>query len=297
MTRQSHGSTQSITKPSAWRTSVGRRLSRAPGSPLDADLSRWDRNRGRQCRHGSAQRLAAGAHPRHQDTCLIHGDFRCDNMLLIHMSPRSWRCSTGIVDARRSARRFRLSRDGLSFCRPNSLPDCSDRFGRPQHPDEADHIATYCRRTGRSDIPDYSFYLAFQHVPASVDMHGIRQRALAAMRPRSRGRVGALYEPLPPMGGRRRRELSHWKAVSKRTGSTIRGNRQTFRRGGGAARHSPGDKVYRHGISRMYIWTATGDESVSSRPNSGMRRKTCRLNGDSPFPAGRTGDLPIFLPS
>jgi aminoglycoside phosphotransferase (APT) family kinase protein len=44
-------------------------------------------------------------------------------------------------------------------------------------PSESDYVAAYCRRTGRVDIPDLDFYLAFNMFRFAGIIHGIKGRA------------------------------------------------------------------------------------------------------------------------
>ena len=43
-------------------------------------------------------------------------------------------------------------------------------------PSEDDYVAAYCRRTGRSDIPDLDFYIAFNMFRLAAILHGIKGR-------------------------------------------------------------------------------------------------------------------------
>jgi aminoglycoside phosphotransferase (APT) family kinase protein len=43
-------------------------------------------------------------------------------------------------------------------------------------PSEADYVRAYCRRTGRDDIPDLDFYLAFNLFRIAAILHGIKGR-------------------------------------------------------------------------------------------------------------------------
>ncbi len=184
------------------------------GGYLERQVRRWTRT----YRDGIAiaganadmDRLSAWlqAHiPRHQDTCLIHGDFRCDNMLFDPHEPKvvavlDWELSTlgdPLADFAFHAMVYRLPPELITGLLGTDLV-------ARNIPSEADHIATYCRRTGRSDIPDYSFYLAFNMFRLASIMHGIRQRALAGNASSGHAaEVGALYEPLAAYG---------WKTAS-----------------------------------------------------------------------------------
>jgi aminoglycoside phosphotransferase (APT) family kinase protein len=45
-------------------------------------------------------------------------------------------------------------------------------------PAEADYVAAYCARTGRSDIPAWDFYVAFNFFRLAAIFHGIRGRVI-----------------------------------------------------------------------------------------------------------------------
>ena len=45
-------------------------------------------------------------------------------------------------------------------------------------PGEAEYTAAYCRHTGRRDIPDLDFYLAFNMFRLAAIIHGVKGRLL-----------------------------------------------------------------------------------------------------------------------
>ena len=45
-------------------------------------------------------------------------------------------------------------------------------------PTEAEYIETYCRRTGRSGIPEWNFYLAFSMFRLASILQGVYARGL-----------------------------------------------------------------------------------------------------------------------
>jgi aminoglycoside phosphotransferase (APT) family kinase protein len=45
-------------------------------------------------------------------------------------------------------------------------------------PTEKDYVAAYCRRTGRSGIPDWDFYITFNFFRMAAIFHGIKGRVL-----------------------------------------------------------------------------------------------------------------------
>ncbi len=142
--------------------------------------------------------------PRRQDICLIHGDFRCDNMLFDPREPKvaavlDWELSTigdPLADFAFHAMVYRLPPELITGLLGTDL-------AARNIPSEADYVATYCRHTGRSDIPHYSFYLAFNMFRLASIMHGIRRRALAGNASSGHAaEVGALYEKLAAYGWR-----------------------------------------------------------------------------------------------
>jgi aminoglycoside phosphotransferase (APT) family kinase protein len=45
-------------------------------------------------------------------------------------------------------------------------------------PSEAEYVATYCSRTGRTGIPSYDFYVAFNFFRLAAIFHGIKGRVI-----------------------------------------------------------------------------------------------------------------------
>jgi aminoglycoside phosphotransferase (APT) family kinase protein len=46
-------------------------------------------------------------------------------------------------------------------------------------PSEADYLAAYAARTGRADVPDWRFYMAFSLYRTAAIQHGVYRRAQA----------------------------------------------------------------------------------------------------------------------
>ena len=89
------------------------------------------------------------------------------------------RARLGTVDARTSARRLRLSRDGLSHpAAPSSAASRGLDHAALGIPTEREYIARYCERTGRDGIDHYEFYLAYNAFRLAAILQGIMKRAV-----------------------------------------------------------------------------------------------------------------------
>ena len=151
-----------------------------PGNYFARQIARWSR----QYREDEeAGRVAAmdrlvewlpdNLPPDEPQPRIIHGDFRCDNMIFDPVEPKvlavlDWELSTlghPLAD---------FSYHLLMYRMPDAL--AGRDLAALNIPSEADYVADYCRRTGRDGIADLDFYMAFNLFRLAGILHGIKGR-------------------------------------------------------------------------------------------------------------------------
>jgi aminoglycoside phosphotransferase (APT) family kinase protein len=166
-------------------TSIGLADFGRPGNYFARQIGRWtkqyqeDLDAGRDADMDALAEWLPGAIPAGDETSIVHGDFRCDNMIFHPVEPRiaavlDWELSTlghPLADFAYHAIMYRMPPDivaGLGNADVASL----------SIPTEQAYVAAYCARTGRDSMPDYPFYVAFNFFRLAAIFHGIKGRVI-----------------------------------------------------------------------------------------------------------------------
>jgi aminoglycoside phosphotransferase (APT) family kinase protein len=154
------------------------------GAYIERQIARWSK----QYQAGGADPIPSMDRlinwlPRHipggDETSIVHGDFRLDNVIFHPTDPRilavlDWELSTlghPLSDFAYQVMAWRLSPQqfrGLMGCDLATLGI----------PTETEYVAEYCRRTSRKGIPDFEFYLIFNMFRIAAILHGVLARAI-----------------------------------------------------------------------------------------------------------------------
>jgi aminoglycoside phosphotransferase (APT) family kinase protein len=171
------------------------------GAYVERQVARWskqyleDEAAGR---HPSMDRLVEWLPrhlPRQEETTVVHGDFRADNMIFHPTEPRvvavlDWELSTlgdPLADFAYHAMTYRMPREvqgGIA-----GLDAASHGL-----PTEAEYVAAYCRRTGRESLAQLDYYIAFNMFRFAAILHGIQGRVLRGTAANAQARqMGELF--------------------------------------------------------------------------------------------------------
>jgi len=174
-----------------------------PGNYFERQIGRWskqyleDEEAGRDPNMDRLVEWLPANIPPGDETSIVHGDFRIDNMIFHPTEPRvlavlDWELST-------------LGHPGADFAYHAMM------YRMPPHivaglggadtmalglPSEQEYLATYCRRRGMGTMPGYGFYMAFNFFRLAAIFHGIKGRVLrgTAASAQARERVAVLPE-------------------------------------------------------------------------------------------------------
>ena len=156
-----------------------------PGNYFARQIGRWtrqylaDEEAGRDARMDALIEWLPDNIPAGDETRVVHGDMRCDNMIFHPTEPRilavlDWELSTlghPLADFAYHTMMYRMP--------PNIVPGLGGAdLAALNIPSEQAYVADYCARTGRNSIPNYEFYIAFNLFRLAAIFHGIKGRVL-----------------------------------------------------------------------------------------------------------------------
>lgn len=158
-----------------------------PGNYFARQIARWskqyleDSDAGRDPDMDRLVEWLPANIPAGEETSIVHGDFRCDNMIFHPTEPRvlavlDWELSTlghPLADFAYHAMMFRMPPDIVAGLGGADIA----ALGIPS---EAEYLAAYCERARRPLISqaDYDFYIAFNFFRIAAIFHGIKGRVV-----------------------------------------------------------------------------------------------------------------------
>ena len=155
-----------------------------PGNYYARQIGRW----GQQYLAAKTDEIASMDHlmawlPAHippgDEIAIVHGDYRVENLIFHPTEPRivaivDWELSTlghPLADLAYNCLTYHLPAEALGRVEQVA----QDREGLP---DEQAYLAAYLRRTGRTAIADWNFYLAFSMFRLASILQGVYARGL-----------------------------------------------------------------------------------------------------------------------
>lgn len=156
-----------------------------PGNYFARQIGRWSRqyledaDAGRDPAMDALVEWLPANIPSGDESSIVHGDFRCDNMIFHPTEPRviavlDWELSTlghPLADFAYHAMMYQMPPHIVAGLAGADLAALNI-------PAEADYVAAYCRRTGRSSIDNWDFYIAFNYFRLAAIFHGIKGRVI-----------------------------------------------------------------------------------------------------------------------
>ncbi len=158
-----------------------------PGNYFERQIARWSRQyledpiAGRDPGMDRLVEWLPANIPPGDEIRIVHGDFRCDNLIFHPTEPRvlavlDWELSTlghALADFAYHAMMFRMPPDIVAGLGGADLAALAI-------PTEQEYQALYCQNAGRPPIAesDYSFYVAFNFFRLAAIFHGIKGRVI-----------------------------------------------------------------------------------------------------------------------
>ena len=156
-----------------------------PGNYFQRQIARWSRQYREDVDAGRDEKMdkmidwLEANIPPGDETTVVHGDFRIDNMIFHPSEPRviavlDWELSTlghPGADFAYHAMMYRIPPDIVAGLLGADIA----ALGIPS---EEEYLAAYCKRTGRENMPGYDFYMAFNFFRLAAIFHGIKGRVI-----------------------------------------------------------------------------------------------------------------------
>jgi len=166
-------------------TSLGLSDYGRPGNYFERQIARWskqyveDLDAGRDPHMDRVIEWLQANIPTGAETSIVHGDFRCDNMIFHPTEPRvlavlDWELSTlghPLADFAYHAMMYHMPPHIVAGLAGADLAELNI-------PSEQAYIEAYCRRVERSSIARYDFYLTFNLFRLAAIFHGIKGRVV-----------------------------------------------------------------------------------------------------------------------
>jgi aminoglycoside phosphotransferase (APT) family kinase protein len=154
-----------------------------PGNYFERQVGRWskqyveDLDGPRDANMDALVEWLPTAIPPGEESSIVHGDFRIDNLIFHPAEPRvvavlDWELSTlghPLADFAYHCLMYRMPADRFAGLGGEDL-------GALGLPSERGYVATYCQRTGRAGIANWDFYIAFNFFRLAAILHGIAGR-------------------------------------------------------------------------------------------------------------------------
>lgn len=182
-----------------------------PGNYFERQIGRWskqylqDEKAGRDENMDRLVEWLPDNIPPGDETSIVHGDYRCDNMIFHPTKPKvlavlDWELSTlghPLADFSYHLMMYHITTSGTDGL-------ASVNFAEQNIPTQTEYVARYCQTTGRN--PDevqanMNFYLAYNLFRLAAIVHGIRGRVIRGTASNAHARETAKnVEPMAKLG-------------------------------------------------------------------------------------------------